>query len=78
MSQSTDRPDEKGAETKQAASEFAREADTAPPGILREFGDFLLNNKKWWLTPIILVLLLFGLLIILAGSGAAPFIYTLF
>ena len=60
------------------ASEFSREAQTSQPGILREFGDFLLNNKKWWLTPIILVLLLFGLLIVLAGSGAAPFIYTLF
>jgi len=60
------------------ASEFAREAHTTHPGILREFGDFLLHNKKWWLTPIIVVLLLFGLLIVLAGSGAAPFIYTLF
>ena len=78
MSQTTDQPDTKRADAKKAAGEFAREADTAPPGIVREFGDFLLNNKKWWLTPIILVLLLFGLLIILAGSGAAPFIYTLF
>ena len=60
------------------AGDFSREADSAPPGILREFVDFLLHNKKWWLTPIILVLLLFGLLIVLAGSGAAPFIYTLF
>lgn len=78
MTRSTDRHDTKDADARQAAEEFAREADTAPPGIVREFGDFLLHNKKWWLTPIILVLLLFGLLIILAGSGAAPFIYTLF
>jgi hypothetical protein len=60
------------------SSEFAREAETSQPGIAREFADFLLNNKKWWLTPIILVLLLFGLLIVLSGSAAAPFIYTLF
>jgi hypothetical protein len=78
MSQPTDGAETKGTGAKQAADEFAREADTAPPGIVREFGDFLLNNKKWWLTPIILVLLLFGLLIVLSGSGAAPFIYTLF
>jgi len=78
MSQSTDKPNTKGADAKKAADDFARAADTTPPGVVREFGDFLLNNKKWWLTPIILVLLLFGLLIILAGSGAAPFIYTLF
>ena len=58
--------------------EFTREADTKPPGIVSEFWDFLRNNKKWWLTPIILILALFGLLIVLAGTGAAPFIYTLF
>ena len=58
--------------------DFARAAHEKAPGVLREFGDFLLHNKKWWLTPIILVLLLFGLLIVLAGSSAAPFIYTLF
>ena len=58
--------------------DFARAAQAPAPGVLREFGDFLLHNKKWWLTPIIVVLLLFGLLIVLAGSSAAPFIYTLF
>ena len=59
-------------------NEFTREADAKQPGIVSEFWDFLRNNKKWWLTPIILILALFGLLIILAGTGAAPFIYTLF
>lgn len=53
-------------------------ASQPQPGIAREFLDFLLHNKKWWLTPIILVLLLVGLLAVLGGSGAAPFIYTLF
>ena len=47
-------------------------------GMVREFIAFLLGNKKWWLLPIILVMLVFGALIILGGSGAAPFIYTLF
>ena len=61
-----------------AADEFAREAEGGQTGILREFWDFLLHNKKWWLAPIVVILLLFGLLIILAGTGAAPFIYTLF
>ena len=46
--------------------------------LLREFWDFLRHNKKWWLTPIILVLLLIGLLAVLGGTTAAPFIYTLF
>jgi hypothetical protein len=43
-----------------------------------ELLDFLLHNKKWWLLPILLVLGFFGLLVIFAGSAAAPFIYTLF
>jgi len=73
MSEPTER---RGSESK--SSDFAREAHSAHPNILREFADFLLHNKKWWLTPIIVVLLLFGLLIVLAGTGAAPFIYTLF
>ncbi len=60
------------------AKEFSREAEQAQVGLLREFWDFLRHNKKWWLAPIIVILGLFGLLIILAGTGAAPFIYTLF
>tara|TARA_B100001093_G_scaffold290563_1_gene277456 strand:+ start:746 stop:934 length:189 start_codon:yes stop_codon:yes gene_type:complete len=45
---------------------------------IQEFVLLLKHNKKYWLTPIILVLLLFGILIIVSGSSAAPFIYTLF
>jgi hypothetical protein len=45
---------------------------------LGEFWAFLRHNKKWWLLPILLVLLLLGTVIVLMGSGAAPFIYTLF
>jgi hypothetical protein len=47
-------------------------------GFLREFWDFLCENKKWWLVPIIVVLLLFGLLMLLGSTGLAPFIYPLF
>ena len=43
-----------------------------------EFWDFLKHNKKWWLLPIIIVVLALGALVFLSGSGAAPFIYTLF
>ena len=43
-----------------------------------EFWEFLNHNKKWWLLPIILVILGLGALVVLSGSGAAPFIYTLF
>ncbi len=58
--------------------EFERQAETSPPGIVREFFDFLVHNKKWWLTPIVVVLLLLGVLVFLSGSGLAPFIYAIF
>lgn len=48
------------------------------PGLIREFIGFMNENKKWWLSPILLVLLLLGALVLLGGSGLAPFIYSLF
>jgi membrane glycosyltransferase len=62
----------------QDAREFDRQAVQMRRGVLAEVADFLLNNKKWWLTPIVLALLLVGALIMLSGTAAAPFIYTLF
>jgi hypothetical protein len=69
-------PDETRPET--TSDEFARQAEETQPGLLAEYWDFLKNNKKWWLTPIVLALLLLGVLVLLGGSSAAPFIYTLF
>lgn len=57
---------------------FAQQSVEPPPSFAAEFWDYLKNNKKWWLTPIIIVLALMGLVLVLAGTGAAPFIYTLF
>lgn len=59
-------------------SSFAAEAEKPQAGIVSEFFEFLRDNKKWWLSPIIIVLLLAGLLALLSGTAAAPFIYTLF
>lgn len=58
--------------------DFAKEAEHANAGLIREFWELLINNKKWWLIPIVLVLLIIGLLVILGSSAAAPFIYPLF
>lgn len=55
-----------------------RQAAEAPRAIVREFWEFLRNNKKWWITPIVLLLLLGSLLVFLSGTAVAPFIYTLF
>lgn len=59
-------------------SDFQQQAEGPQIGLAAEFWDFLLHNKKWWLAPIVVVLLAVALLVVLAGSGAAPFIYTLF
>ncbi|MBI3987049.1 MAG: hypothetical protein HY343_09025 [Lentisphaerae bacterium] len=61
----------------QPISDFEKQARQSPAGFFAEFWQFLRQNKKWWLTPIFLVLLFLGLLILLGGTGAAPFIYTL-
>ena len=63
---------------KAGAAEFEREAEMAPGSAIGEFLDFLLHNKKWWLAPIIVVLLAIGLIVMLNGTGVAPFIYALF
>ncbi|REJ76798.1 MAG: hypothetical protein DWQ36_03290 [Acidobacteria bacterium] len=47
-------------------------------GLVAEFWQFLKENKKWWLIPILLSIALLGGLVLLSGTGAAPFIYTLF
>lgn len=60
------------------SEQFEQQASGPQIGLVGEFLYFLAHNKKWWLTPIILVLLLVGILIVLGGTGAAPFIYTLF
>ena len=58
--------------------DFEQSAKRPQPGLLKEFLGFLRYSKKWWLAPIIALMLLLGLLILLAGTGVAPFIYTLF
>lgn len=57
---------------------FQTAAEAQEQGLIAEFIQFLKENKKWWLAPILLVLLMMGALILLSGTAAAPFIYTLF
>lgn len=53
-------------------------ATRAKPGFFGEYIAFLRASKKWWLIPILVAVLLLGVLTLLAATGAAPFIYTLF
>ncbi|MAG29484.1 MAG: hypothetical protein CL908_01165 [Deltaproteobacteria bacterium] len=58
--------------------DFTAQASEGRNSLAIEFTDFLKENKKWWLAPIIVAILGLGLLVVLGGSAAAPFIYTLF
>ncbi len=60
-------------------NDFAQAArQSSQGGLLSEFSYFIRHNGKWWLIPFLIPLLVLGAIVILAGTGAAPFIYTLF
>jgi hypothetical protein len=63
---------------KNEQAQFSELAQAKRPTLVAEFWYFLKHNKKWWLLPIVVVLLLLGLIVLLAGTSAAPFIYTIF
>jgi len=69
--------EQRHAETSDANEQFAREAEKAPPGLLREYWHFLCHSKKWYMIPTIILLLLLGLLVALSASGLMPFIYAI-
>ena len=61
------------------ASEFEKAASAqANPSLFSDFWHLLRRTKKWWLLPLVIVLMAFGALMLLGGTAAAPFIYTLF
>ena len=57
---------------------FRARAAGKQPSAVGQFSRFIFQNKKWWLAPIVILLVLLGMLILLSGSGVAPFIYSLF
>ena len=59
-------------------TEFRRAVARRRGSLAGEIWQFLRENKKWWLLPIALVFFLLGALMLLGGTAAAPFIYTLF
>ena len=60
------------------SDDFVRRAATRSGGGPLELLTFLRDNRKWWLMPVVLAVLMMGVLVLLGGTGAAPFIYTLF
>jgi hypothetical protein len=59
-------------------SEFEKLGRDKRLNLVQEFAHFLKENKKWWLAPIVVAFAIVGVLAVLASTGAAPFIYTLF
>jgi Family of unknown function (DUF5989) len=65
--------------TSHTQNEFEKAAaESRGESLVSEFWSFLAQNKKWWLLPIVIVMVLLGALMVLSGTAAAPFIYTLF
>lgn len=58
--------------------DFLEQSSGSRTGLGGEFLAFLKDNKKWWLAPIIISIIGLGVLVMLGGTAAAPFIYTLF
>jgi len=61
-----------------SSDDFDDQLDRPTPGLIFEFWDFVRDNKKWWLIPILVALLPVGILVILFGTAAAPFLHPLF
>jgi len=66
------------AEQDPSKNDFVAQAGEQRSSLAGEFVEFLKENKKWWLAPIVVSILGLGLLVLLGGTAAAPFIYTLF
>jgi hypothetical protein len=47
-------------------------------GFWGEVWYFLRISKKWWMLPLIISFVALGILLVLAKTAVAPFIYTLF
>lgn len=60
------------------AQAFEQAGRRASSGLAGEFRLFLKENKKFWLIPPLAALFLLGLIVLLGGTAAAPFIYSLF
>jgi hypothetical protein len=69
---------EKESESSTSKSQFEAASEEQQLSLFQVFRIFIVENKAWWMIPILLVLSFVGVLLVLASTGAAPFIYTLF
>ena len=70
--------DEKREPNTDAAEALEQYAQGRPRGLLSEYWHFLFHSKKWYLVPVVVGLMALAALIVVGGTAAAPFLYTLF
>jgi hypothetical protein len=58
-------------------AEICHEDRGQSSAVFSEFIQLLANSKKWWLVPIVVVVALIALVVVLFGTGATPFIYSM-
>jgi len=61
-----------------STSELDEIAEQRQPSLASELWGLIVAHKAWWMIPILAVMSLVGLLIALGGTGATPFIYSIF
>ena len=59
-------------------NEFEQLAGEKSPSFVKEVWYLVSSDKRWWLAPIVIAIVILGALVMLTGTGVAPFIYTLF
>ena len=57
---------------------FEQLADERPPSYMQEVWYLVVSHRRLIIAPVVIAIVVLGLLVMLAGTGAAPFIYTLF
>lgn len=62
----------------QQKKSFETASSKQQPSLLTDVWSLLRQHKKYWLIPVVAGLLILGVLVVLGGTAAAPFIYTLF
>jgi hypothetical protein len=58
--------------------ELEKAARESGESLFSELLELVRHNKKWWMVPLLVMLMLLAGLLVLGGTAAAPFIYTLF
>ena len=62
----------------QQKTSFEAASSKQQPSLLTDVWSLLKQHKKYWLIPVAAGLLILGVLVVVGGTAAAPFIYTLF